>query len=146
MKTFIFQTKKISYVCVVQHVWTTLFYGSRYMLFQEVASCPKEWWKRIRGKDQEFLRTRRPRRKAGRSTAPSWRWSSSIRPTERMRNIQLWGWPLVPLLQQTGTSCTDTVSGIPSTWWCPPNLTQLSWFWTDFRALWKRQFEEEEDK
>ena len=112
--------EKISCLCV--------FSGSHYMLFQEVARYPKQWWRRSRGKDQEFLRIQRPMRKEGRPAAPSWWWSSLRRPTERKQNIQTWGWPLVPLLQQTGTSCTDTVSGIQSTWWCPPNPIQLFWF------------------
>ena len=112
-------------VCIRQKIiCLCVFSGSHYMLFQEVASYPKEWWRRSQGKVQEFLRTQRPRRKAGRSTAPSWRWSSLRRPTERKQKSLTWE-SLVPLLQQIGISCTDKVSYSPLILWCPPYLTFL---------------------
>ena len=108
------------------------------MLVQVVVDCPKEWWRRSQGEGQEFLQNQPPKRQEGRSTAPSW-WSSSLRrPTGRRRSIQRTR-SLVRLLQQIGTSCTDTASHSPSTWWCPPNLPLLS-CWTVFRVVWRKQF------
>ena len=120
-------TKNMQFYILIRHCKSSLL------------SPAKVIRKKSRGKVQEFLRTQQPGRKEGRSTALFWWWSSLRLTKVRRQNIQVWDSQLVPLPQQTCTSCTHTAWRIQSTCWSLPNLTQWFSLWTVFHVLWKRQ-------